>query len=162
MASSTPSSPPRPPRPRPSRPSPTRSRRWSPRSTSPRSTSRPPSSRSTRLRSTSPPRPPEDPQELRLQREQAAALGWSTGQAEFVIAAAAGRLYLHQFGSLYCRDIPGTAGRLVSNHRMSALVKAGFVTVSPADANRERPVLVTVDGRRAVAVWKRWKPRPVE
>ncbi|MER6367381.1 DUF3560 domain-containing protein [Streptomyces mirabilis] len=106
--------------------------------------------------------PTEDPQELRLQREQAAALGWSTGQAEFVIAAAAGRLYLHQFGSLYCRDIPGTAGRLVSNHRMSALVKAGFVTVGAADANRERPVLVTVDGRRAVAAWKRWKPRPVE
>ncbi|MCX4458545.1 DUF3560 domain-containing protein [Streptomyces sp. NBC_01728] len=106
--------------------------------------------------------PAEDPQELRLQREQAVALGWSTGQAEFVIAAAAGRLYLHQFGSLYCRDIPGTAGRLVSNHRMSALVKAGFVTVGPADANRERPILVTVDGRRAVAVWKRWKPRPVE
>lgn len=106
--------------------------------------------------------PAEDPQELRLQREQAAALGWSTGQAEFVIAAAAGRLYLHQFGSLYCRDIPGTAGRLVSNHRMSALVKAGFVTVGAADANRERPVLVTVDGRRAVAVWKRWMPRPVE
>ncbi|MER5697838.1 DUF3560 domain-containing protein [Streptomyces mirabilis] len=106
--------------------------------------------------------PTEDPKELRLQREQAAALGWSTGQAEFVTAAAAGRLYLHQFGSLYCRDTPGTAGRLVSNHRMSALVKAGFVTVGAADANRERPVLVTVDGRRAVAVWKRWKPRPVE
>ncbi|MFF3654932.1 DUF3560 domain-containing protein [Streptomyces olivochromogenes] len=106
--------------------------------------------------------PAEDPKELRVHREQAAALGWSTGQAEFVTAAAAGRLYLHQFGSLYCRDIPGTAGRLVSNHRMSALVKAGFVTVGAADANRERPVLVTVDGRRAVAVWKRWKPRPVE
>lgn len=106
--------------------------------------------------------PAEDPKELRLQREQAAALGWSTGQAEFVIAAAAGRLYLHQFGSLYCRDIPGTAGRLVSNHRLSALQKAGFVTVGAADANRERPILVTVDGRRAVAVWKRWKPRPVE
>jgi hypothetical protein len=106
--------------------------------------------------------PAEDPQELRLQREQAAALGWSTGQAEFVIAAAAGRLYLHQFGSLYCRDIPGTAGRLVSNHRLSALQKAGFVTVGAADANRERPILVTVDGRRAVAVWKRWTPRPVE
>ncbi|MEU5497936.1 DUF3560 domain-containing protein [Streptomyces griseofuscus] len=106
--------------------------------------------------------PTEDPKELRLQREQAAALGWSTGQAEFVIAAAAGRLYLHQFGSLYCRDIPGTAGRLMSVHRLSALQKAGFVTVGAADANRERPVLVTVDGRRAVAVWKRWKPRPVE
>ncbi|MCX4609441.1 DUF3560 domain-containing protein [Streptomyces mirabilis] len=106
--------------------------------------------------------PAEDPKELRLQRQQAAALGWSTGQAEFVIAAAAGRLYLHQFGSLYCRDIPGTAGRLVSNHRLSALQKAGFVTVGAADANRERPILVTVDGRRAVAVWKRWKPQPVE
>jgi hypothetical protein len=106
--------------------------------------------------------PAEDPEELRLRREQAAALGWSTGQAEFIIAAAAGRLYIHQFGSLYCRDIPGTAGRLVSNHRLSALQKAGFVTVGAADANRERPVLVTVDGRRAVAVWKRWTPRPVE
>ncbi|PWI16005.1 hypothetical protein DI272_18915 [Streptomyces sp. Act143] len=106
--------------------------------------------------------PAEDPKELRLQREQAAALGWSTGQAEFVIAAAAGRLYLHQFGSLYCRDTPGTAGRLMSVHRLSALQKAGFVTVGAADANRERPVLVTVDGRRAVAVWKRWKPTPVE
>ncbi|MFJ3249110.1 DUF3560 domain-containing protein [Streptomyces sp. NPDC086782] len=73
--------------------------------------------------------PAEGPQELRLQREQAAALGWSTGQAEFVIAAAAGRLYLHQFGSPYCRDIPGTAGRLVSNHRLNALVKAGFISV---------------------------------
>ncbi|MFI2434685.1 DUF3560 domain-containing protein [Streptomyces sp. NPDC018693] len=106
--------------------------------------------------------PAEDPQDLRLQREQAAALGWSAGQAEFVIAAAAGRLYLHRFGSLYCRDIPGTAGRLVSIHRLSPLQKAGFVTVGAADSNQERPVLVTVDGRRAVAVWKRWKPRPVE
>ncbi|MDQ1018878.1 DUF3560 domain-containing protein [Streptomyces afghaniensis] len=106
--------------------------------------------------------PAEDPQDVRLQREQAAALGWSAGQAEFVIAAAAGRLYLHKLGSLYCRDIPGTVGRLVSNHRLSALQKAGFVTVGAADANRERLILVTVDGRRAVAVWKRWKPRPVE
>lgn len=108
------------------------------------------------------PEPAEDPQDLRLQREQAAALGWSAGQAEFVIAAAAGRLYLHKLGSLYCRDIPGTVGRLVSNHRLSALQKAGFVTVGAADSNQERPVLVTVDGRRAVAVWKRWKPRPVK
>jgi hypothetical protein len=106
--------------------------------------------------------PEEDLREARLQREQADALGWSTGQADFVIDAAAGRLYLHQFGSLYRRELPGTAGRLVSNHRLHALQKAGFVTVGPADANRERPVRVTVDGRRAVAVWKRCRPRPVE
>lgn len=106
--------------------------------------------------------PAEDPQELRLQRKQAAALGWSAGQAEFVIAAAAGRLYLHPFGSLYCRDLPGTVGRPVSNHRMSALVKAGFLTVGAPEANRQRPVLVTVDGRQAAALWRRWKPLPVE
>ncbi|WP_228980183.1 DUF3560 domain-containing protein [Streptomyces sp. DH12] len=109
------------------------------------------------------PAPPvEAPEELRLQREQAAALGWSAGQAELVLAAAAGRLYRHAFGTLHCQDQPGTAGRTISNHRLGALVKAGFLTVGTPDATRRRPILVTVDGRRAAMVWKRWKPRPVE
>ncbi|MGW6391176.1 DUF3560 domain-containing protein [Streptomyces sp. NPDC055103] len=109
------------------------------------------------------PAPPvETPEELRLQREQAAALGWSAGQAELVIAAAAGRLYRHAFGTLHCQDQPGTAGRAISNHRLGALVKAGFLTVGSPDATRRRPILVTVDGRRAAMVWKRWKPQPVE
>ncbi|MFD3609027.1 DUF3560 domain-containing protein, partial [Streptomyces atroolivaceus] len=109
------------------------------------------------------PAPPvEDPEELRLQREQAAALGWSAGQAEVVMAAATGRLYRHAFGTLYCQDQPGTAGRAISNHRLGALVKAGFLTVGDPDATRRRPILVTVDGRRAAMVWKRWKPKPVE
>ncbi|NDK24682.1 DUF3560 domain-containing protein [Streptomyces sp. TR1341] len=106
--------------------------------------------------------PAEDPEELRLQREQAAALGWSAGQAEFVIAAAAGRLYRHAFGTLHCHDQPGTTGRAISNHRLNALVKAGFLTVGAPDATRRCPILVTVDGRRAATVWKRWKPKPVE
>ncbi|BBA98324.1 hypothetical protein RVR_4463 [Actinacidiphila reveromycinica] len=109
------------------------------------------------------PAPPvEDPAELRLQREQAAVLGWSAGQAEVVIAAAAGRLYRHVFGTLHCQDQPGTVGRAISNHRLNALTKAGFLTVGAPDATRRRPILVTVDGRRAVMVWKRWKPKPVE
>jgi hypothetical protein len=109
-----------------------------------------------------PARPMEDPEELRLQRQQAAALGWSAGQAEFVIAAAAGRLYRHVFGTLHCQDQPGTVGRAISNHRLGALVKAGFLTVGDPDATKRRPILVTVDGRRAVMVWKRWMPKPVE
>ncbi|MFF2940213.1 DUF3560 domain-containing protein [Streptomyces niveus] len=108
-----------------------------------------------------PARPVEDPKELRLQRQQAAALGWSAGQAEFVLAAAAGRLYRHAFGSLHCQDQPGTSGRVISNHRLSALVKAGFLTVGAPDATRRCPILVTVDGRRAAMVWKRWVPKPV-
>lgn len=109
------------------------------------------------------PAPPvETPEELRLQREQAAALGWSAGQAEVVLAAAAGRLYRHAFGTLHCQDQPGTAGRAISNHRLGALVKAGFLTVGTPDATRRRPILVTVDGRRAATVWKRWQPKPVE
>ncbi|WP_381792929.1 DUF3560 domain-containing protein [Streptomyces niveus] len=109
-----------------------------------------------------PARPVEDPEELRLQRQQAAALGWSAGQAELVIAAAAGRLYRHMFGTLHCQDQPGTAGRAISNHRLSALVKAGFLMVGDPDATRRRPIRVTVDGRRAAMVWKRWMPKPVE
>ncbi|MGY3199756.1 DUF3560 domain-containing protein [Streptomyces sp. TE5632] len=106
--------------------------------------------------------PAEDPQEERLQRRQAKALHWSAGHADLAVAAAAGRLYWRTDGELRVQDLPGTAGRAVSIHRLSPLVKAGFLTVGNADQLGRRPVRVTADGRRAVMVWKRWRPKPVE
>ncbi|MFI9418045.1 DUF3560 domain-containing protein [Streptomyces werraensis] len=106
--------------------------------------------------------PEEDPRELRLQKRQAEALGWSAGHAELAVAAAAGRLYWTTDGELWQQDLPGTVGRTVALHRMRPLVKAGFLTVGEADRLRRRPVRVTADGRRAVKVWKRWRPKPVE
>ncbi|MEU1853925.1 DUF3560 domain-containing protein [Streptomyces sp. NPDC019990] len=105
--------------------------------------------------------PAEDPRELRLQRQQAKALGWSAGHADLATAAAAGQLYWHTDGTLRQQELPGTAGRAVALHRMTPLVKAGFLTVGAADRLNRRPVRVTPDGRRAVMVWKRWRPKPV-
>ncbi|GGQ49873.1 hypothetical protein GCM10010250_21820 [Streptomyces althioticus] len=106
--------------------------------------------------------PEEDPKEVALQKRQAEALGWSAGHAELAIAAAAGRLYWTTDGELWQQDLPGTVGRTVALHRLLPLRKAGFLTVGDADHLRRRPVRVTADGRRAVKVWKRWRPKPVE
>lgn len=109
------------------------------------------------------PAPPvEDPQDLRLQRAQAAALGWSTGQADLVASAAAGQLRRHFDGTLREVPVPGQPGRIVAHHRLAPLVKAGFLTTGEPDQNERRPIHVTADGRRAIAVWRRWTPRPVE
>ncbi|WP_406178048.1 hypothetical protein [Streptomyces canus] len=106
--------------------------------------------------------PVEDPQDLRLQRAQAAALGWSTGQADLVASAAAGQLQRHSDGTLREVPVPGLPGRIVASHRLPPLVKAGFLTIGEPDDMERRPIHVTTDGRRAITVWRRWKPRPVE
>ncbi|WP_327345936.1 DUF3560 domain-containing protein [Streptomyces europaeiscabiei] len=106
--------------------------------------------------------PAEDPKERRLQRQQAAALGWSAGQADLAIAAAAGWLYRFLDGTLRRQDLPGAASRIVAEHRLHPLVKAGFLVIGEPDEFERRPIRVTADGRRAVTVWKRWLPRPVE
>ncbi|WP_086859784.1 hypothetical protein [Streptomyces milbemycinicus] len=62
---------------------------------------------------TEPTPPVEDPPDLRLQREQAAALDWSAGQADLVFAAEAGLLYRNFDGSLRRQDLPGGPGRIV-------------------------------------------------
>ncbi|MDQ0762031.1 hypothetical protein [Streptomyces canus] len=109
------------------------------------------------------PAPPvEDPQDLRLQRAQAAALGWSTGQADLVASAAAGQLHRDFDGTLREVPVPGLPGRIVASHRLPPLVKAGFLTIGEPDETARRPIRVTADGRRAIAVWRRWKPQPVE
>lgn len=109
------------------------------------------------------PAPPvEDPQDLRLQPAQAAALGWSAAQAELVASAAAGQVHIHFDGTLRHVPLPGRTGRTVADHRLPPLVKAGFLVIGEPDDFDRRPILVTADGRRAIAVWRRWTPRPVE
>ncbi|MET8746851.1 hypothetical protein [Streptomyces sp. NPDC004728] len=104
----------------------------------------------------------EDPQDLHLQQEQAAALGWSTTQAELVASAAAGQLRRHRDGTLREAPVPGHPGRAVATHRLAPLVKAGYLATGEPDAIERRPIHVTADGRRALAVWRRWMPHPVE
>ncbi|MET7886194.1 hypothetical protein [Streptomyces avermitilis] len=61
---------------------------------------------------------------------QAEALGWSTGQAERVAAAAAGQLY-RDFGAvLRIVPVPGHPGWVTSMHRLGPLVDAGFLAVA--------------------------------
>ncbi|MEH0579062.1 MULTISPECIES: hypothetical protein [Streptomyces] len=111
---------------------------------------------------TEPAPPDEDPQDLRLQREQAATLGWSAGQADLVMAAEAGLVYRNFDGSLRRQDVPGGPGRIVADGRLVPLVKAGFLTIGEADLVERRPIRVTADGRRAATVWRRWRAKPVE
>ncbi|MER6632234.1 hypothetical protein ABT301_29140 [Streptomyces sp. NPDC000987] len=100
--------------------------------------------------------------EDRLQRDQAEALGWSTGQADLVAAAAAGQLY-RDFGAvLRVVPVPGHPGYVTSMHRLRPLVDAGFLAVGEPDATGRRAVRVTADGRLALTVWKRWRPQPQE
>ncbi|MGJ3558927.1 hypothetical protein ACR6C2_08080 [Streptomyces sp. INA 01156] len=106
--------------------------------------------------------PAEDPREVRLQRQQAKALGWSAGQAELTTAAAAGWLYRFSDGTLRRQDLPGAPSRIVADHRLKPLVQAGFLVTGEPDDFQRRPIRVTADGRRAVMVWKRWRPKPVE
>ncbi|MGW4731798.1 hypothetical protein ACWEQC_21990 [Streptomyces shenzhenensis] len=108
------------------------------------------------------PEPAEDLATLRLHRDQAAGLGWSTSQADLVAAAAAGRLYRDPGATLREVPVPGHPGRVVSMHRLGPLVEAGFLTFGEPDATGRSAVRVTADGRHALAVWRRWRPRPVE
>ena len=107
-----------------------------------------------------PPAPAEDPKERALQRKQAKALGWSTGQADLMAAAAAGRLYRYPNGSLRDVPTPGHPGRTVADRRLHQLATVGLVTEGEPDSTGRRPVRVTADGRRALMVWKRWCPVP--
>ncbi|MFF6801092.1 hypothetical protein [Streptomyces sp. NPDC012616] len=108
------------------------------------------------------PTPPvEDRREARLQRGQAAALGWATAQAELVASAAAGQLRIDPDGSPRYLPVPGWAGQRLADGRLAPLVKAGFLVIGEPDTFGSRRVDVTADGRRAVMVWKRWRPTPV-
>ncbi|WP_019061733.1 hypothetical protein [Streptomyces prunicolor] len=102
-----------------------------------------------------------DPKERRLQEAQAFALGWSPGQAELAVSAAAGQLRIDPDGSLRHVPVPGRAGQRLADYRLKPLVQAGFVVVGALDVLGRRPVNVTADGRRAVTVWKRVQPKPV-
>ncbi|MFB0617261.1 hypothetical protein [Streptomyces sp. AGS-58] len=108
------------------------------------------------------PNPFDRATERLLHREQAKALGWSTGQAELVAAAAAGQLY-RDFGAvLRVVPVPGHPGWVTSMHRLGPLVEAGFLAIGEPDATGRRAVRVTVDGRQALTVWKWWRPQPQE
>ncbi|MGW4007924.1 hypothetical protein [Streptomyces sp. NPDC004763] len=107
------------------------------------------------------PNPFDRAAERMLHQEQAKALDWSTGQADLVEAAAAGQLY-RDFGAvLRVVPVPGHPGWVTSMHRLGPLVDAGFLAIGEPDATGRRAVRVTVDGRQALTVWKRWRPKPV-
>ena len=90
----------------------------------------------------------EDPKERALQRKQAKALGWSTGQADLMAAAAAGRLYRYPNGSLRDVATPGHPGRTVADRRLHQLATVGLVAEGEPDSTGRHPVRVTADGRR--------------
>ncbi|MEU2264984.1 hypothetical protein ABZ568_00720 [Streptomyces olindensis] len=99
---------------------------------------------------------------LRLERAQAEALGWSAGQAELAESAAAGQLRIDPDGSARRVPVPGSAGQRIADGRLAPLVKAGFLVIGQPDSHGHRRVDVTADGRRAVTVWRRWRPAPVD
>ncbi|MER6603850.1 hypothetical protein [Streptomyces parvus] len=109
----------------------------------------------------------EDPETVRAYwrdltrgEEQAARLGWSSGQAAAVECASAGTLMLDAEGT--ARHVTGSGpGRRVAAWRIAALRAAGYLTDGEPDAFGHLRIEPTADGRRALEVWQRWTPAPV-
>lgn len=109
----------------------------------------------------------EDPETVRAYwrdltrgEEQAARLGWSSGQAAAVECASAGTLMLDAEGT--ARHVTGSGpGRRVAAGRIAALRAAGYLTDGEPDASGRLRIEPTADGRRALEVWQRWTPAPV-
>jgi hypothetical protein len=97
------------------------------------------------------------------QEQQADALGWSTAHADLVRAAAADQLHVDPAGILRrSRYSGGGTGRRVAAARLAPLEKAAFLITGEPGPTGGRRVAVTADGRRALLVWDRKRPVPVE
>lgn len=96
------------------------------------------------------------------EEEQAAGLRWSTRHADLVTWAAAGHLVFDAAGVLRHVTTPGRAGRRIAAGPLHALTAGWFLTVGDPDDAGRRHVTPTADGRRALLVWERVRPEPVE
>lgn len=100
--------------------------------------------------------PAVDYREEHRQEQQAKALGWSTRHGQAVTWAAAGRLVRDVAGTTRLVNAAGQPGRRVAAALLPPLEAAGFLTCGPA------AIEPTEDGHRALLVWQRQRPTPVE
>lgn len=113
---------------------------------------------------------PDSPEEYWERREasarhrrQAAALLWSTKQAETIRAAVAGHLFRDDAADAYRRSADRTkTGRRVSGSFLVPLGEAGFLTMGEPGPDGRRLVEATADARQALKVWDLCKPKPAE
>ncbi|WP_371799029.1 hypothetical protein OG963_14430 [Streptomyces sp. NBC_01707] len=103
----------------------------------------------------------EGARERAWQSQQVRALGWSTGQAELMAAAAAVQLLFDRDGVLRHYPRPGWAGQAVADGRLAPLVNAGFLVITEPHGPGSKRVSVTTDGRDALLLWRRLQPAPV-
>lgn len=92
------------------------------------------------------------------QEQQAAALGWSTRHGQAMTWAAAGRLVRDVAGTTRLVNAAGQRGRRVAAALVPPLVAAGYLVAGTGPAAVEP----TEDGHRALLVWQRQRPAPVE
>ncbi|WP_405759482.1 hypothetical protein OG234_13370 [Streptomyces sp. NBC_01420] len=105
--------------------------------------------------------PQDDYKEQYKQQCQAAALCWSTKQANHVRAAAAGHLFRDDFSDSFrwSTDRKKT-GRRVSGSFLAPLQTAGFLALTEPGADGRRVVEATADGRRGIHVFDLHTPEP--
>ncbi|MFG2404237.1 DUF6884 domain-containing protein [Streptomyces brevispora] len=108
-----------------------------------------------------PAEPVEDHRETYRQERQASALHWSTRHADVVTRAAAGQLVRDEDGTARLTGAHGRPGRRVAAALLPPLEDAGFLAAVPAGDGTAR-IELTGDGRRALLVWQRHQPEPVE
>jgi hypothetical protein len=106
--------------------------------------------------------PAVDMRDEHRQEEQAAGLRWSTRHADLVTWAAAGHLVFDAAGVLRHVTAAGRTGRRIAAGPLHALADGWFLVVGDPDDAGRRHVTPTVDGRRALLVWERVRPEPVE
>ncbi|GAB2468157.1 hypothetical protein GCM10027187_40440 [Streptosporangium sandarakinum] len=87
------------------------------------------------------------------QYDQAARLGWTAAHADAIAWAAAGDLHQDARG-FYRTGVRGGRGRAIARARILALETAGFLTVTGT------AVILTDDGRDALAAWRAVSPAP--
>lgn len=100
--------------------------------------------------------PAVDYREEYRQEQQAKALRWSSRHAQAMAWAAAGRLVHDVTGTPRLVNAAGQPGRRVAAALLPPLVAAGFLVAGPAG------IEPTEDGHRALLVWQRQRPEPVE